>query len=170
MYCEQFLVRIDAYLNEDMDDAERAAFRSHLGTCRECREVAEISDPTLLFASIPQREPNSAQVDACVSAVTALIHQDRLTRRMRTGVRGWMMAAAAVLFLVIGIGTMSLRSPAVIDAGTEVAVAAEAATPDVKPPQVEVDMVGEGVRVYQFAHEEDANTAVYFIVNSAMEL
>jgi hypothetical protein len=35
---------------------------------------------------------------------------------------------------------------------------------------VEVDMNGDDVRVYQFATEEDTDTAVYFIVNPALEL
>ena len=31
-------------------------------------------------------------------------------------------------------------------------------------------MAGEEVRVYQFAADDDSDTAVYFIVNPAMEL
>ncbi len=38
------------------------------------------------------------------------------------------------------------------------------------PPTVEVEMAGEDVRVYQFATEDDEDTAVYFIVNPALEL
>jgi hypothetical protein len=38
------------------------------------------------------------------------------------------------------------------------------------PPTVEVDMAGEEVRVYQFANEADTDTAVYFIVDPALEL
>ncbi len=38
------------------------------------------------------------------------------------------------------------------------------------PPTVEVEMAGEEVRVYHFAADEDDETAVYFIVNPAMEL
>jgi hypothetical protein len=173
MHCDQFLVRIDAYVADDaddMDDAERRSFRSHLETCRTCREVAFASDPTLLFAAVPRREPDSARIDACAQAVSALIHQDRLEKKMRRRAPRWMMAAAAVLFLMIGIGAVWMGSPLSIDAGSELAIATEVPAPDVDPPQVEVDMSGEGVRVYQFAQKEDANTAVYFIVNSAMEL
>jgi hypothetical protein len=47
---------------------------------------------------------------------------------------------------------------------------AEAATSEqAPPPQVEVDMNGEDVRIYRFATEEDENTAVLLIVNPAME-
>jgi hypothetical protein len=46
------------------------------------------------------------------------------------------------------------------------APAAEAAA----PPTVEVEMAGEGVRVYQFASDGDPDTAAYFIVNPALEL
>jgi hypothetical protein len=35
---------------------------------------------------------------------------------------------------------------------------------------VEVEMAGEEVRVYQFATDGDTNTAVYFIVDPALEL
>jgi hypothetical protein len=38
------------------------------------------------------------------------------------------------------------------------------------PPTVEVEMAGEGVRVYQFATDGDPDTAAYFIVNPALEL
>jgi hypothetical protein len=38
------------------------------------------------------------------------------------------------------------------------------------PPTVEVEMPGEEVRVYQFANDEDGDTAVYFIVDPALEL
>ena len=174
MHCDQFLARIDSYIADDMNDAERADFRSHMGACRKCREVAFIKDPTLLFAAIPRREPDSAQIDACAQAVTALIRQDRLEQRMRSGVPRWMMAAAAVLVLAIGLGFVSMRSSAVsvpvAELGIDAVVATEVPAPKAEPPRVEVEMAGEGVRVYQFAQEEDAKTAVYFIVNSAMEL
>jgi hypothetical protein len=38
------------------------------------------------------------------------------------------------------------------------------------PPSVEVEMRGEDVRVYQFASEKDADTAVYLIIDPALEL
>jgi hypothetical protein len=38
------------------------------------------------------------------------------------------------------------------------------------PPRIEVDMVGEGVRVYQYADQQDGDTAVTFIVNPQLEL
>ncbi len=41
---------------------------------------------------------------------------------------------------------------------------------EIAPPSVEVEMAGDDVRVYQFANEEDGDTAVYFIVNPALEL
>jgi hypothetical protein len=39
-----------------------------------------------------------------------------------------------------------------------------------EPPTVEVEMSDEDVRVYQFADDDDTDTAVYFIVNPALEL
>ena len=38
-----------------------------------------------------------------------------------------------------------------------------------EPPSIEVEMADETVRVYQFAADDD-DTAVYFVVNPAMEL
>jgi hypothetical protein len=56
--------------------------------------------------------------------------------------------------------------------GTEPApaVGAQAAEAPSQPPRIEVDMAGEGVRVYQYADQQDGDTAVTFIVNPQLEL
>ena len=170
MHCDQFVEKIDAYLAEELGENDRRTFRDHLAACPECRAQAIAADPTLLFALGGRPEPDPARVDACAAAVTALIHQDRLQQRMRPRVPRWMMAAAAVLFMVLGGAALWQRAPAGPVSNPEIAVAEDVTAPEAAPPRVEVDMVGEGVRVYQFAQDEDDNTAVCFIVNAAMEL
>jgi len=59
--------------------------------------------------------------------------------------------------------------PAVVQASSTSQPAEESADA-VEPPQVEINMDGEDVRIYRFASDEDENTAMWFIVNPAMEL
>jgi hypothetical protein len=97
------------------------------------------------------------------------IRQDRLERRLHRR-RPWMAAAAAAI-MVVG-GGIAWRT--VIDGGSGAPQPAVEVQQDpglqISPPTVEVEMAGEGVRVYQFANDEDADTAVYFIVDPALEL
>ncbi len=57
---------------------------------------------------------------------------------------------------------MNAPEPAAIEARGD-----ERSTPP--PPQVQVDMTDEGVRIYQYADDGDSSTAVYYIVNPALE-
>ena len=49
------------------------------------------------------------------------------------------------------------------------AITAESEVEVAQPPEVEVDMNGEGVEIYRFASDEDENTAVVYVVNPALE-
>jgi hypothetical protein len=80
------------------------------------------------------------------------------------------MAAAAALVMAIGVG-FNWRT-IVGDEQTgqpliETALEGDAA---VSPPTVEVEAMGEEIRVYRFATDGDDDTAVYFIVDPALEL
>ncbi|MEJ2190514.1 MAG: hypothetical protein P8Y93_14140 [Acidobacteriota bacterium] len=66
------------------------------------------------------------------------------------------------MWRLVGIGH-EVPPAAISPAGTEAAAAPA-------PPTVEIDMAGEDVRVYRFATDENQDTAVYFVVNPAMEL
>ena len=125
-------------------------------------------DPSLLFAAAGDPPSDPARVEACAAAVSSQIRQLRLRRRLYGHRRGWLAAAAsAVLVIVAALAWLSVSGnggPASMVSAP--ATEAEPAT----PPTVEVEMAGEGVRVYQFANDGDPDTAAYFIVNPALEL
>jgi hypothetical protein len=175
MRCDSFRRQMRPYLAEELEGDVRAAWREHLRSCAECREWAVAEEPTLLLAGLPVRGPDPRRVDACADAVSALIRQERLKTRLRRSSRPWLAAAAAVLVLTCA-GLIWRLLPGHAAAGpvpqaTPVAavMAEEPASGRQPPPQVEVDMPGDGVRIYHFASDEDANTAVLFIVNPALE-
>ena len=159
---------LSAYLEDRIDADERLDFREHLGACAACRQIALAEEPTLVFVLHPPREPRAERVEACIAAVTGRIRHERIERRLR-GRRGGWLAAAAALVVAATMGVMWRTAPRPADPIlSPPEVVATSSDEEVSPPpRVEVDMPGEGVRVYQFAQEDD--TAVYFIVNPAME-
>jgi predicted anti-sigma-YlaC factor YlaD len=175
MRCETFREQLEPYLEERLVGDARQAWREHLQGCAECRQWAAIQEPTLLLSSLPSREADPARVAACAAAVTALIHQERLRSRLRPRLRSYLAAAAAILGLALaGLLWRTMPSggdpsgrPQVTPIAATVAIAPESDA--LPPPQVEVDMTGEGVRVYHFASDQDASTAMLFIVNPALE-
>lgn len=169
MDCTEFRQLLEPYLEETLDEARRPLFREHLCECSSCSDWARSEEPSLLFAMAESRPVDLARVEACAVAVTGQIRQQRLAGRLQRNRRPWLAAVAAVAIAVVGAAAwrmlpiMGDAMPAVsLDASPN--VEAEAA-----PPSVEVEMAGDDVRVYQFANEED-DTAVYFIVNPALEL
>jgi anti-sigma factor RsiW len=168
MRCADLPELLDAYLADALDEARRTAVRSHLRTCERCREAALHADPTLLFVAAPAGDPDPARVEDLTRAVIAQIRQQRLARRL-VHRQPWLAAAAAVVLTVIAVVGWRLLAP---QGGSEPARAADAqvaGTPS-PPPRIEVDMAGEGVRVYQYADQQDSDTAVTFIVNPQLEL
>jgi len=129
-------------------------------------------DPSLLFVAAMPAEPDPVRVEGCAEAVLAQLRQQRLSRRLAPRRRRWLAAAAAVVVAVVGGTSWRLMrqdeetTPAGVGVQAVENVDRESVQP---PPRVEVDMTGEGVRVYQFAQEEDDNTAVFFVVNPALE-
>jgi predicted anti-sigma-YlaC factor YlaD len=170
MDCNAFRELLNSYLDETLEEDRRQSFQRHLRECASCRESALLEDPSLLFASAPEPVISQADVDACAVAVTARIRQQRLAHRLHRRRRPWLAAAAAIAIMIAGglIWKVMLG-----DVGGSAAPGIEAfAEGDAQtvPPTVEVEMAGEDVRVYQFAADDDDDTAVYFIVNPAMEL
>ena len=170
MICEEFREMLEPYLEERLEEAQRPVFRRHLRECPECRRWAVSEDPTLLFALAGEKEADPVRVEACAQAVTSQIRQQRLARRLVARRRPWLAAAAAIAVAVGGglvwrmtIGTGEIPPGPAVEARGE-------AEGRLSPPTVEVDMRGEDVRIYRFANDEDADTAVYFVVNPAMEL
>jgi predicted anti-sigma-YlaC factor YlaD len=170
MDCNVFRELLNSYLDETLEEDRRQSFQRHLRECASCRESALSKDPSLLFAAAPEPVVSQTDVEACAVAVTARIRQQRLAHRLQRRRRPWLAAAAAIVIMIAGglIWKVMLG-----DVGGSAAPGIEAfAEGDAQtvPPTVEVEMAGEDVRVYQFAADDDDNTAVYFIVNPAMEL
>lgn len=172
MECKKFGLSIGEYLDDSLGGDDRRAFRKHMQTCVQCRADAIACEPSLMFASIGSLETDDRAVDECAEAVTALIRQDRLSRRLTPRFRPWLAAAAACLVLLAGgfVWRSSIwtadPSLVVVTTSDSEGVAEESAP----PPRVEIEMPESEVRLYQFAGSEDETTAVYFIVNEAMEL
>jgi predicted anti-sigma-YlaC factor YlaD len=169
MDCSEFHELLDAYLEDSLGEDSRLLVRRHLRDCTSCGEWARGVEPSLLFAMAESGPVDLARIEACAAAVTGQIRQQRLAGRLRRR-RPWLAAAAAAAVALVGAGAWRLM-PVDGDIGpaSSLAVGGSSETAAV-PPSVEVEMNGDDVRVYQFATERDTDTAVYFIVNPAMEL
>ena len=168
MRCADMPELLDAYLADALDEPRRNAVRSHLRACERCREAAVHADPSLLFVTASPGEPDPVRVEDVTRAVVAQIRQQRLQRRL-VHRQPWLAAAAALVLTLIAVAGWRLLSPG---GGSEPAPAADAQVAEApsSPPRIEVDMAGEGVRVYQYADQQDGDTAVTFIVNPQLEL
>lgn len=181
MSCEGFRELLPAYLDDNLDEVRRKGFRAHLQSCEECRRIAIVEEPTLLFSLERRSEPSPDRIEACVTSVMAGIRQDQLQKLLRPSHRSWFAAAAVVVLTIIastawwlGSGQPGAVEPLQADAGAagvEAPVSEdEVSIPSEPPPRVEVDMTHEEVRVYQYAIGDDASTGAVFIVNPGMEL
>lgn len=168
MNCEIFRDMIGSYVDETLEEGRRLWFRTHLRECPTCRESALREEPSLLFAMAPVAPAEPEAIEACAAAVLGRIRQDRLERRLQRRRRPWLAAAAAAIMVISGglawrtvnfVGNLQPAVEAQHDSELQIA-----------PPSVEVETTGEDVRVYQFANDEDGNTAVYFIVDPSLEL
>lgn len=109
------------------------------------------------------------RVAAATASVMSQIRQQRLAHRLHPRRRFWLAAAAAVAVTFAGVGGWWLSRGDQHSAPTAAVEAKDATSPNPLPPRVQVDMPGEGIRVYQFADEGNEGTAVYYIVNPALE-
>jgi len=170
MNCTEFRELLGSYLEESLTEERRRMFRRHLCECTSCRERAVSEDPTLLFSAAPETPVSQAEIEGCAAAVTAQIRQQRLARGLSRRRHPWLAVAAAVMIMIAGGLSWKVMLGGV---ETSIPTAAEIHLQDDArsiPPTVEVEMTGEDVRVYQFAADEDDDTAVYFVVNPGMEL
>ena len=181
MSCEVYRDLLPAYLDESLDEVRRTGFRSHLSSCAGCREFAVRIEPTLVFSLARYSDPSPDRIEACVTAVVAGVRQEQLERRLRPSRRPWLAAAAAVVVAIIaasmwwlssddGVSSPTLQADAHQVEISSPAIVEEIQSPIEPPPRVEVDMIQEDVRVYQYAIGDDATTGAVFIVNPAMEL
>jgi len=181
MSCEVYRELLSAYLDDSLDEVRRTGFRAHLRSCGECRDFAIAEEPTLIFSLARQSEPSPERIETCVASVVAGVRQERLQKRLRSSRRPWLAAAAAVVLAIIAAtawwmrGSQSGDMPQLQAAAHEVEISSpvtveEAPVATKPPPRIEVDMIQEEVRVYQYAIGDDATTGAVFIVNPAMEL
>jgi anti-sigma factor RsiW len=169
MNCEIFREMVASYVDETLEEDRRQWFRHHLRECGPCRESALQHEPSLMFTAAPASEVAPESVEACVAAVTGRIRQDRVERRLHRRRRPWLAAAAAAVMVVSGgLAWRTMIGDGV--AGNPAAETAQGIDTRVSPPSVEVEVTGDDVRVYQFATDGDSDTAVYFIVDPALEL
>ena len=86
--------RLSAYLDTQLDAAERGSFEAHLAECEECRdELAAVSRVRELLRNLPMLEPPSGVLDLPAEVIP-----------LRTGRRRVLVAAAATATLIVGIG------------------------------------------------------------------
>lgn len=86
--------RISAYLDSQVDGSERALVEAHLAECEECRsEMAAVAGSRTLVRELPMQEPPARALHPPAEVVS-----------LRPARRRWLVAAAAVSTLVVGIG------------------------------------------------------------------
>lgn len=169
MRCDEVVAVLDEYLDDTLDGVRRDALRAHLRSCGRCREVAIRRDPSMLFAVAPRSEPDPARVEETTRAVMAQVRQREIQRRLGRRPRPWLAAAAMLVLSLAAVVGWRLLAPGSGPQDPHRGGVQVADSPS-PPPRVEVDMSGEGVRVYQYADRQDADTAVTFIVNPELEL
>lgn len=169
MQCSEFRDALEQYLDDGLDESTRESFRRHLRACPECRTWAIGLEPTLVFAAVEPPAADSRRVAECTASVMAQIRQERLARGLRPRRTRWLAAAAGLMIAIVaGVGWRLAQDERSASPTTAVE-AREESDAEVVPPRVQVNMPGEGIRVYQFADDENHNTAVYYIVNPALE-
>ncbi|TFG37847.1 MAG: zf-HC2 domain-containing protein [Candidatus Aminicenantes bacterium] len=171
MDCSEFHELLDTYLEDSLEEDQWLLFRRHLRDCTSCGDWAQGVEPSLLFTTAESGPVDLARIEACAVAVTGQIRQERLAGKLLRHRRPWLAAAAAAAAVaLVGAGAWRLM-PVGGDVVPAMSFAVgESSETGAAPPTVEVEMNGDDVRVYQFASEEDTDTAVYFIVNPAMKL
>ncbi len=171
MQCDEFAGLLEEYLDETLEGDRRAELRGHLASCDTCRSRALEREPTLVLTLAERREPAPVRVDQCVTAVMAQVRQERIGHELRRPRPTWWMAAAAAVVVAVA-GAVMWQTSDQVSAPVAVSPPALAETAaDEIPPRIEIDMPGEGVRVYhQYADGDGGdNAAVYFVVNPALE-
>jgi len=171
MNCSEFLKILPRYLEEEIDGIERRSWREHLNQCSSCREVAFGEDPSLILSAGLSKTVDQEGVDTCIANLSSMIRQEKLQRRLGHSSKWWYAAAAAV-FLMISANFLPRFSPEAGLGQSAEAIPTVVASDhhEVQPPRMDIDMVRDGLRIYQFADSSDENAVAYFIVDESLEL
>jgi hypothetical protein len=169
MSCDRFPELVRPYIEDALAEEDRKEFRCHLRECQACRELALREDPSLWLDATQTPAADLAKIDECARSVSALIHHDRLSRRLAPRRRLWAAAAAAVVVCALSLGILWRETPDHPSGSSTSETGATEANTDAPPPRLEIEPEdGDTVRVYQYA-QDDEDTAVYFVVNAALE-
>ncbi|HSF26168.1 MAG TPA: anti-sigma factor [Actinomycetes bacterium] len=131
MTCEQARISLGVYVVGALDDAERAAVRAHLETCRGCRdELAELAGVPRLLARVTLAEavhgPAQPDDDLLPRLLTRMAAERARHRRQRLVLAS--AAAVVVLALVASlVGVLAGRGTS--DSPASPPVAAASTTP-----------------------------------------
>ena len=107
--------------------------------------------------------------EACASAVLGAIRQQKIRRQMAARRAPWVAVAAAGL-VAVAAGTLWLLAPGSPEIRVPAGATAERPFVEtIAPPEVEIDMGSDDVRVYRLVNEHSADTAVCFVINPALE-
>lgn len=104
--CNEVLDRLEAFIDEQVDDAESAAIERHLECCDTCaRELEHALETVAALRALPELEVPPRVMESTRTAIE--VHDPAAGAAPRNRLRGrWLAAAAAI---VIGIlGTVSV--------------------------------------------------------------
>lgn len=139
--CTDFKKYLDAYFDEELDDAERAEFDAHVALCSDCRRHYEQRVWFQGAVRPAMRRPCRLSTDARQRMSESLRGEAKLIRRRRT-VRQMArivpaMAAAGAIFLLVTPLTGFVPAPVVDEAVSQHIDRAPVDLPTPEAPEVE---------------------------------
>jgi hypothetical protein len=114
-------LRLDEYLDGELEETARAGVETHLSSCQACRSELERSRK---LEGVLRSVPSGTAPDA-----DRFVQSVRLRTR-RGAPHPWMFAAAACLLVAAGV--VLLRRPAAVDVAAELSLYAEKPAPEIE--------------------------------------
>jgi anti-sigma factor (TIGR02949 family) len=103
MQCEEVRSRLDAYIDRELAEAERALLRDHLAGCADCGPEAAALER--LRDGIRQSAPIYLAPEALRSQIRFALHRDaRVSAPVAVRAPGWLAYAASIL-LAVAVGS-----------------------------------------------------------------
>jgi Putative zinc-finger len=140
------LEQLSAYLDDELDETERAALDEHLATCEECRGLlAELRETRSLLRALPAPTlsrsfliPETGAIPQPLAGARRTTTATRTATQRRRGARvlQWVGGLVATLGLLLFVGTTLLSSGNLaIHSGSASSAAAARSTSPGLPPQ-----------------------------------